>query len=105
MEKESGKKIHFKFGDFKRRTKGLISKEEFKESRMRGISVEGEKRQHGNRLFKIDLENQTIVYKQALKHHIPLRIKERLTKKRFQLLKLIHLAMLECSTPVLPDMV
>ena len=100
MEKDSGKPVKFHFGSFKQRSKGLISKEDYRESRMRGIFSEGEKSHYGNRLFKIDVETQTIVYKQAFKHHIPLKISEKLSKKRKNLLNLIHRSMLECSTPV-----
>ena len=51
------KKVYFgKFLKFKR---GLIDKEELIESRNKGIFSCGEANQKGNRLFKIDVENQS----------------------------------------------
>lgn len=64
------KKVYF--GKFRRFQKGLISKEELKESKDNGILSEGEMNQKGNRLFQIDAENSTIIYKRSRKEHYDL---------------------------------
>jgi hypothetical protein len=74
------KKIHF--GKFLRFKKGLITKDELKDSRNTGIISEGEMNQKGNRLFKIDVENKKFVYKRACKEHYDLKIAEKLSDKR-----------------------
>ena len=65
FKREGNKKVIF--GDFKRRIKGLISNEEFKISKLRGFTSEGECSQKGNRYFKFDIENNTIIYKRNKK--------------------------------------
>lgn len=71
------KKIYF--GKFKRFQRGLISKEELKESRDNGILSEGEMNQKGNRLFQIDIENNHFIYKRNRKEHYDLFIVEKLS--------------------------
>ena len=78
------KKVYF--GKFLRFKKGLISKEEFKDSRNIGILSEGEMNQKGNRLFKIEVENSKFIYKRACKEHYDLEIVEKLSDKRKQIL-------------------
>ena len=54
--KENPRKL--KFGDVNKRKKLLITHEEFKQSRLRGIFSEGETGNYkGNRYFAIDAEN------------------------------------------------
>ena len=74
------KKVYF--GKFLRFKKGLISKDEFKQSKDNGILSEGEMNQKGNRLFKIEVENNKIIYKRACKEHYDLEIVEKLNDKR-----------------------
>ena len=66
------KKVYF--GQFKRFQKGLITKEEYKDSKNLGLFSEGENNQHGNRLFKVDVQNGKVVYKRACKEHYDLII-------------------------------
>ena len=93
-----GKKVYF--GKFLRFKKGLISKDEFKESKNNGILSEGEMNQKGNRLFKIDVENNKFIYKRACKEHYDLEIVEKLSDKRKQILSRLQLLMLEKKIPV-----
>ena len=60
----------------------MISKEKFKDSRNVGILSEGEMNQKGNRLFKIEVENNKFIYKRACKEHYDLEIVEKLSDKR-----------------------
>lgn len=96
--KDNDKKIIF--GNLKKYINGLISKEEFKESKSRGLNVEGDRLKQGNRMFKINLENQSIIYKRSCKEHITLKIKEKLSSKRKNLLEKIYLNMVNCLSPV-----
>ena len=73
------KKVYF--GKLLRFKKGLISKEEFKQSRDNGIFSEGETPYKGNRLFKIEVENNKFVYKRKCKEHYDLEIAETLSAK------------------------
>lgn len=92
------KKIYFgKFLKFKR---GLISKDELKDSRNTGIISEGEMNQKGNRLFKIDIENHKFIYKRACKEHYDLTIVEKLSDKRKQILEKLQVLMTEKKIPV-----
>ena len=70
------------FGQFKRFQKGLISKEEFKDSRNTGIISEGECPPKGNRFFKIDSEGNKIIWKRSAKEHYDLDLDEKLSKKK-----------------------
>ncbi len=92
------KKVYF--GKFLRFKKGLISKEEFKESRNIGILSEGEMNQRGNRLFKIEVENNKFIYKRACKEHYDLEIVEKLSDKRKQILSRLQSLMSEKKIPV-----
>ena len=78
------KKVHF--GKFLRFQRGLITKDELKDSRNTGIISEGETNQKGNRLFKIEVENKKFVYKRACKEHYDLNIVEKLNDKRRNIL-------------------
>lgn len=51
-EENRNKKFKRHFGQQLRYQRGLITKEEFKHSRMRGLFSEGEANQHGNRFFR-----------------------------------------------------
>ena len=92
------KKVYF--GKFKRFSRGLITKEEYKKSRNTGIFCEGEANEKGNRLFKIDLENGRIVYKRACKEHYDLVFDQKISEGRKQILKSLQLLMEEKKTPV-----
>ena len=92
------KKVYF--GQFKKFQKGLITKEEYKDSKNLGLLSEGENNQHGNRLFKVDVKNIKIVYKRACKEHYDLIIDEQLSPKRKALLCKIQSLMEEKKTPI-----
>ena len=97
FKKEGNKKVIF--GDFKRRLKGLISKEDFKISKSRGFTSEGQANQKGNRHFKFDIENNTIIYKRNKKEHISLELPNLKKKIKDELLKIQYL-MEEKKIPV-----
>ena len=97
FKREGNKKVIF--GDFKRRLKGLISNEEFKISKLRGFTSEGECPQKGNRHFKFDIENNTIIYKRNKKEHIILSLPNLKKKVKEELLKIQYL-MEEKKLPV-----
>ena len=78
------KKVHF--GKFLRFQRGLITKEELKESRNIGILSEGEALKKGNRLFEIAVENGKLVWKRSRKEHYDLVIVEKLNDKRKNIL-------------------
>ena len=92
------KKVYF--GKFLRFKKGLISKEEFKDSRNIGILSEGEMNQKGNRLFKIEVENNQFIYKRARKENYGLEIAEKLSDKRKQILSRLQSLMSEKKIPL-----
>ena len=100
--KEQPKKFYF--GDLKRFICKLIDKEQFKSSRNLGLFSEGECTQNAsfnsNRLFKIDLANNSVIYKRSRTEHIQLLIKEQLKDKRKRLLESIYLAMENRLCPV-----
>lgn len=97
FKREGNKKIIF--GDFKRRIKGLITNEEFKISKSRGFTSEGECPQKGNRHFKFDIENNTIIYKRNKKEHISLSLPNLKKKIKEELLK-VQILMEEKKLPV-----
>ena len=97
FKREGQKKVIF--GDFKRRIKGLISNEEFKNSKSRGFTSEGECPQKGNRHFKFDIFNNTIIYKRNRKEHINLSLPNLKKKVKEELLK-IQILMEEKKLPV-----
>ena len=90
----------FHFGDFKRVQKGLITKEEFKASRNRGLASEGEIQYKGNRYFKLDLSNFQCIYKRSRKQHINLKFNQFISKKQLAILERIHLCAENRLTPV-----
>ena len=92
------KKVYF--GKFLRFKKGLISKEEFKQTRDIGIFSEGETPYKGNRLFKIEIENNKFIYKRTCKEHYDLEIVEKLSDKRWQILSRLQMLMSEKKIPV-----
>ena len=98
FKKRNCEKLHF--GQFKKFQKGLITKEEYKDSRNTGIYAVGEANQKGNRLFKVDVQNNKIVYKRACKEHYDLIIDEKLNQKRKALLFKIQSLMEEKKTPI-----
>ena len=96
-KREGNKKIIF--GDFKRRVKGLITKEDFKITKLRGLFSEGQSTNTGNRLFKFDIEHNTIIYKRNRKEHISLSLPNLKQKVKEELLKIQYL-MEEKKLPV-----
>lgn len=92
------KKVYF--GKFFRFKKGLISKDELISSRDMGIMSEGEFNQKGNRLFKIEIENNKFIYKSSGKEHYDLEIVEKLCDKRKQILSRLQSLMSEKKIPV-----
>lgn len=92
------KKVHF--GKFLKFQRCLITKDELKDSRNTGIISEGEMNQKGNRLFKIDIENHKFIYKRACKEHYDLKIIEKLSDKRKNILSKLQLLMSEKKIPV-----
>ena len=92
------KKVHF--GKFLRFQRGLITKDELNDSRNTGIISEGEMNQKGNRLFKIDVDNNRFIYKRACKEHYDLKIVEKLNDKRKIILRKIEILMSEKKIPV-----
>lgn len=82
-----------------RRCKSLITKEEYKASRNRGFTAEGEKTQKGNRYFKFDVENNKVIYKRNKKEHITLNLPKLKRKVREELL-LVQAAMENRTIPV-----
>ena len=98
FKKRNCEKLYF--GQFKRFQKGLITKEEYRDSRNTGIYSVGEANQKGNRLFKVDVQNGKIIYKRACKEHYDLIIDEKLNSKRKALLSRIQSLMEEKKTPI-----
>ena len=96
-KREGNKKVIF--GDFKRRMKGLISNIEFKNTKSRGFTSEGQANQKGNRHFKFDIFNNTIIYKRNRKEHINLSLPNLKKKVKEELLKVQYL-MEEKKLPV-----
>ena len=78
----------------------MISKDELKDSRNTGIISEGEMNQKGNRLFKIAIENSKFIYKRACKEHYDLKIVEKLSDKRRNILSKLEILMSEKKIPV-----
>lgn len=92
------KKVHF--GKFLRYQRGLISKEEYKDSRNIGVVSVGEANQKGNRLFQVDVENGKFVWKRSRKEHYDLVVAEKLSDKRKALLSKIQSLMEEKKLPI-----
>lgn len=89
-----------KFGLVDKIKKGLITKEEYKQSRNVGILSEGEFNQKGNRLFQIDLKNNCFIYKRNIKEHYKLEIIEKLNNKRKHILQVLNNLMISKTIPV-----
>ena len=93
-------KYHFGGNALSRLYKGLITKEEYKKARNLGLFSEGETGcAKGNRYFKIDLQNKTIIYKRSKKEHIQLKINQWLRYKQLKVLESIHICMENKITP------
>ena len=92
------KKVYF--GKFLKFQRGLISKDKLKDSRNIGIISDGEFNQKGNRLFKIEVENNKFIYKRACKEHYDLKIVEKLSDKRRNILSKLEVLMSEKKIPV-----
>lgn len=100
-EKNNRKYHKSSFGNLTKLNKGLITKEEYKKQRNRGVFSEGENGcAKGNRLFQIDIQNYTVIYKRSRNEHIELKIKENLSPKRKRLLESICLTMENKLSPV-----
>lgn len=94
------KKWRPQFGDFKRRSKGLISKEQYRQSKLLPLLVEGEADRKGNRYFEIDIEKRTIVYKRSKDEHIELKIVGNISKTKKRELERLVSCIEERKTPV-----
>ena len=92
------KKVHF--GKFKKFQRGLITKEEYKDSRNTGIFCEGEANLGGNRLFDLDVRSNKFIYKRSRNEHYDLIIDQRISDKQRWLLNKIQLIMEEKKTPI-----
>ena len=88
------------FGDFKTYLKGLISKDEYKKSKNRGVYSEGDYMHYGNQLVQIDIKNNTVIYKRKRNEHIVLNLCEKLSDKRKRILELLYLTMRNKQSPV-----
>ena len=97
FKREGNKRVIF--GDFKRRIKGLISNEEFKISKLKGFTSEGQANKKGNRHFKFDILNNTIIYKRNKKEHISLSLPN-LKRKVKEELSNVQILMEEKKLPV-----
>ena len=93
-------KYHFGGSALSRLYKGLITKAEYKKARNLGVFSEGEVNYKGNRYFKIDLQNKTIIYKRSRKEHIPLVINQYISPKRRKVLESIFICMENKITPI-----
>ena len=54
--------------------KGLINKEQYKDSRLLPLNIFGEKSRGGNRKFKLDLLDNKVIYKHSRLEHFELEI-------------------------------
>ncbi len=92
------RKVHF--GKFKKFQRGLITKEEYKDSRNTGIFCEGECNYKGNRLFQLDVKSNKFIYKRSRNEHYDLIIDQKTSDKQRWLLNKIQLLMEEKKTPI-----
>ena len=98
-EKNKTKGIHF--GQFIRYAKGLITKEEYKESRDRGFyNIGGCGLAKGNSLFELDLTKNCLVYKRSRGQRINLYFDQFINPKYQRLLQSIDICMKNSLTPV-----
>jgi len=67
-------KVIFNRFNFIKRSKNKISKNEFKENKYLPIVNYGEIQQHGNRKFKLDMNNNKIIFKLNKKNHIDINL-------------------------------
>lgn len=88
------------FGDFKKFQRGLITKEEYKDSKNTGIFSEGEANLKGNRLFQLDIKSNKFIYKRSCREHYDLIIDQRISDKQRWLLNKIQFLMEEKKTPI-----
>jgi IS605 OrfB family transposase len=72
IQKEN--KVIFNRFNFIKRLKDKISKDEFKENKHLPIVNYGETQQHGNRKFKLDLNNNKIIFKLNKNNHIDINL-------------------------------
>ena len=86
-------KYHFGGSALSKLYKGLITKAEYKKARNLGLFSEGETISKGNRYFKIDLQNKSIIYKRSRKEHIQLKINQWLRDKQLRVLESIFICM------------
>lgn len=87
------------FGKFKQFLKKKISKEDYKKSRNRGFTSEGAANKKGNQYFKIDLNQNKIIYKRSRFKHIDL-ILPKLTSKTYEILTILQMTMEEKIAPI-----
>lgn len=84
--------------NLQRRTKGLITNEKFKESRLYPITFYGETSTKGNRFFEFnDLSNGNLVFKPSKNKHIELKISN---KKHKEVLKSLELLSKNKELPI-----
>ena len=58
--------------NLRRYLKGYITKDEFKDHRLKPMLIAGETRQKGNRLFDLDFENSQVIFKPKRGIKIPI---------------------------------
>lgn len=74
--------------NFLQRLKGKISKEEYQERRLLAIYSQGEKSKAGNRKFKLDIDNNQIIFKFSREKHISLKLPKLHKNYLFELVQL-----------------
>lgn len=77
LHKLNGNK-HILFGgkyNLRQYMRGLIDKDTFKYRRLFPIGIQGEKLHTGNRLFRLDLVNQRLIYKPSKDRHVEIRFR------------------------------
>jgi hypothetical protein len=107
---DAAKKLEIKtfiFGEkkqWKRWIKGLISKEEFNKGRNEQsiLFIGGKDSVDGNRHFRLDLNNQKVIFKEKCKIHHSLKIKGKISK---DLLKLSKISNIPITYRIAPDFV
>lgn len=78
--------------NFLQRLKRKISKEDYQERRLLAIYSQGEKSKAGNRKFKLDIENNQIIFKFSKEKHIFLKLPKLHKNYLFELIQLQSLA-------------
>jgi IS605 OrfB family transposase len=75
LNKHGENKVHFGGkSNMVRYLKGLITKDQYKNTRLLPLNIFGEAANNGNRKFKLDLFNDKIIYKHSRKEHFQLEI-------------------------------